>query len=99
MELHSLRSSAVMENGTELNTTDVEWNADSVDWEEEISLEEAKELLERAMYPFKKVTHTHTHTHTHIHTHTHTHTYKLTPTRIHICTHTLHIIMLQINLS
>ena len=58
MELHSTQPSSVMENGTELNTTEVEWNQDMVEWEDEISLEEAKELLDRTMYPFKKVTHT-----------------------------------------
>ena len=57
MELHSTQPSSVMENGTELNTTEVEWNQDMVEWEDEISLEEAKELLDKTMYPFKKVTH------------------------------------------
>ena len=55
MELYSMRPSSVMENGTQLNTTKVEWNPDEVEWNVEIPIEEAKAALERAMYPFKKV--------------------------------------------
>ena len=55
MELHSTQPSSVMENGTQLDTSEVEWNPDEVEWAEQIPLEEAKELLEKAMYPFKKV--------------------------------------------
>ena len=55
MELYSIQPSSVMENGTELDTSDVEWNLDLLEWNEEISLDEAKGLLEEAMYPFKKV--------------------------------------------
>ena len=55
MEMHSTRPSSVMENGTELDTNEVEWNPDQIEWNEEISLKEAKALLEKAMYPFKKV--------------------------------------------
>ena len=50
-----MQPSSVMENGTVLNTTEVEWNPGQIEWNEEISLEEAKALLEKAMYPFKKV--------------------------------------------
>ena len=55
LELRSPRPSSVMENGTELNTTEVDSDPDHMEWNEEISLEEAKSLLEKAMYPFKKV--------------------------------------------
>ena len=55
MELHSTQPSSVMENGTELNTTEVEWNPHQMEWNEDILLEEAKALLEKALYPFKKV--------------------------------------------
>ena len=44
-----------MENGTELNTTVVDWNPDTVEWTQEITLGEAKLALEKVMYPFKKV--------------------------------------------
>ena len=44
-----------MENGTQLNTTKVEWNPDEVEWNVEIPIEEAKAALAKAMYPFKKV--------------------------------------------
>jgi hypothetical protein len=56
MELHSTQPSSVMENGTQLDTREVEWNPDQVEWEQAIPLEEARELLKKAMYPFKKVT-------------------------------------------
>ena len=46
-----------MENGTELNTTEVDWNPDTVEWTQEITLGEAKLALEKVMYPFKKVSH------------------------------------------
>ena len=55
MELHSTQPSSVMENGTQLDTREAEWNPDQVEWEQEIPLEEARELLKKAMYPFKKV--------------------------------------------
>ena len=54
MELHSTRPSSVMENGTELDTREVEWNPDLEEWAEQIPLGEARELLEKAMYPFKQ---------------------------------------------
>ena len=57
MGLHSIRSSSVVENGTELNTTEVDWNPDTVEWTQEITLGEAKLALEKVMYPFKKVSH------------------------------------------
>lgn len=44
-----------MENGTVLDSNDQEWDPDQIEWNEEISLEEARALLEKAMYPFKKV--------------------------------------------
>ena len=56
MELHSTRPSSVMENGTELDMREMEWNPDTdVEWEQEIPLQEARDLLEKTMYPFKKV--------------------------------------------
>lgn len=55
MEMHSTQPSSVVENGTALDTSEVEWNPDQIEWNEEISLEEAKALLEKTMYPFKKV--------------------------------------------
>ena len=55
MELRSFQPSGYLENGTELNMTEVPFDPTSIQWYEEIPLSEAKLILERAMYPFKKV--------------------------------------------
>ena len=55
MQLHSFQPSGYLENGTELNTTEVPFDPTSIQWYEEISLSEARLILERTMYPFKKV--------------------------------------------
>ena len=55
MELRSFQPSGYLENGTELNMTEVPFDPTSIQWYEEIPLSEAKLILERTMYPFKKV--------------------------------------------
>ena len=55
MQLRSFQPSGYLENGTELNTTEVPFDPTSIQWYEEISLSEARLILERTMYPFKKV--------------------------------------------
>ena len=55
MELRSFQPSGYLENGTELNTTEVPFDPTSIQWYEEIPLSEARLILERIMYPFKKV--------------------------------------------
>ena len=55
MQLRSFQPSGYLENGTELNTTEVSFDPTSIQWYEEISLSEARLILERTMYPFKKV--------------------------------------------
>jgi len=55
MRLYSCQPSGYLENGTNLNTTEVTFDPDSIQWYQEIPLSEAKLILERTMYPFKKV--------------------------------------------
>ena len=55
MRLYSCQPSGYLENGTDLNTTEVTFDPDSIQWYQEIPLSEAKLILERTMYPFKKV--------------------------------------------
>lgn len=56
MSLRAVEPSSVMENGTETNMDVVEYDLDQIQWEREIPLTEAVDILERTMYPFKKVT-------------------------------------------
>jgi len=55
MRLYSCQPSGYLENGTDLNTTEVTFDPDSIQWYQEIPLSEAKLILERTMYPFKKL--------------------------------------------
>ena len=56
MTLLAVRPSSIMENGTETNLAAVEYDLDQIQWDREIPLTEAVDILERTMYPFKKVT-------------------------------------------
>lgn len=55
MRVYSVQPSGMFENGTEINTTEVEYDFSSRNWQWEIPLSEAMLTLERTMYPFKKV--------------------------------------------
>ena len=56
MSLRSILPSRVFENGTEFNETGTEFETEGgITWENEIVLAEARDILERTMFPFKKV--------------------------------------------
>ncbi len=55
MRLYAVHPSEVLANGSAIDMTEHEFNESSIDWREEITQSEAKQILERTLYPFKKV--------------------------------------------
>lgn len=55
LRLFAIHPSEVLPNGTAVNMTEVKYDEESIAWREEITLAEARQILERAMYPFKEV--------------------------------------------
>lgn len=57
MRLYSILPSRVLENGTKFNETETEFNIEDITWEYETPMAEARSILEKTMFPFKKVSH------------------------------------------
>ena len=55
MRLYSSRPSQPWEVESEVNTTDEGVDPDSLAWDQEVSLEQARLTLEKVLYPFKTV--------------------------------------------
>ena len=56
MRLYTGQPSERLENGTEVSMTDIDYDFESIEWEEELPLSEAKDILDKTLYSFKKVT-------------------------------------------